>query len=259
MNVLNLFYVAYIWFINGLNLTSLPRLYYRLSNKRRIPVKKLRDLEKKAVKYARRQLDVHYLEYCFDLGICPETFRFKIPNDTAYKKNKEFYDVALQKQTEEAKYEKSLAENQFLNIKMEIFSKLTLFEKTLLMKLLVAQVARVSEKVIVKHSRKLQLLWRKQRPKSPDCLLNLSSRILTMEEEDALRFGLDHHILPSKVHTDDLKVNIEKATWIASKNSKTMKQFLMIFVKVLYIRCIPSSIRLEMYVVLEKTDASTWF
>ena len=84
------------------------------------------------------------------------------------------------------------------------------------MKLLVARVSRASEKVIIRHSRKLQLLWRKQRPSSPDCLVNLSSKKLRIEEEEALRFGLDHHILPSKVHTDDLKVNIEKATWIAS-------------------------------------------
>ena len=217
MNVLKLFYVAFVWFVNGLNLTSLPKLYYRLSNKRSISVKNLRLLEKNAIKYARRQLDVHYLEYCFDLGLCPETFKFKIPDMPAYKRIKEFYDVALRKQTDEAKYEESKAEKNFLKIKFEIFPNLTLFEKTLLMKLLVAEVARVSEKVIVKHSRKLQLLWRKQRPRSPDCLLNLSSRILTIEEEEALRYGLEHHILPSKVNTDDLKVNLEKATWIASK------------------------------------------
>ena len=85
------------------------------------------------------------------------------------------------------------------------------------MKLLVAQVAKVSEIVISKHSRKLQLLWRNQRPRSPDCLVNLSSRKLTVEEEEALRYGLEHHVLPSKINIDNLKVNIEKATWIASK------------------------------------------
>ena len=217
MNVLNLLYAAFIWFINGLKLTSLPKLYYRLSSKRGIRLKKLRDLEKTAIKYARRQLDVHYLEYCYDLGIYPETFKFKIPEDNAYKSKKEFYDVALKKQTDKAKYDESIAEKNFVDIKSEIFPQLTLFEKTLLMKLLVAEVARVSEKVVFQQSRKLQLLWRKQRPKSPDCLVNLSSRKLTIEEVEALRYGLDHHILPSKLNVDDLKVNIEKATWLASK------------------------------------------
>ena len=183
-------------------------------------MKKLRLLEKNAIKYARRQLDVHFLEYCYDLGICPEKFKFKVPDIAAYKTTKEFHDVALKKQTDQAKRDESTAEKDFSNLKLDIFQKLTLFEKTLLMKLLVAQVAKVSEKVVSKHSRKLQLLWRKQRPKSPDCLVNLSSRELTIEEKVALRYGLEHHVLPSKIKTDDLKVSIEKATWIASKQLK---------------------------------------
>ena len=77
MNALNILYAAFIWFINGLKLTSLPKLYNRLSSKRGVPVKQLRDLERKAIKYARRQLDVHYLDYCFDLSLYPESFKFK--------------------------------------------------------------------------------------------------------------------------------------------------------------------------------------
>ena len=217
MKILHGFYAAYIWFINGLKLTSLPQLHYGLSSKRGIPIKQLRKFEKTAIKYARRQLDVHYLEYCFDLGLCPQKFKFKLPKDTAYNNTKEFYDVALRKQTDEARRDESTAEENFLDFKFDIFSKLTLFEKTLYMKLLVARVANASEKVIHKHSQKLQLLWRKQRPSSPDCLVNLSSRQLTIEEQEALRYGLEHHILPSKVNIDEIKVNMEKATWIASK------------------------------------------
>ena len=218
-NILYLFYAAYTWFISSLKLTSLPKLYHRLSSKRGIPVKQLRLFEKYAIKYAKRQLDVHYLEYCFDLGLCPQTFKFKIPTVNAYKSTKEFYDVALKKQTDEARYDESNAGKQFFEMKSSLFIKLTLFEKTALMKLLVAHVAKVSEEVIIRHSRKLQLLWRKQRPTAPDCLVNLSSRKLTIEEEDALRYGLEHHILPSKVNADEIKLNVEKTAWIASKSS----------------------------------------
>ena len=80
-----------------------------------------------------------------------------------------------------------MAEKDFLQVKREVFSKLTLFEKTLFMKLLVPYIAKVSEEVISRHSHR-QLLWRKQRPKSPNCIVNLSSRSLTIEEEEALRF-----------------------------------------------------------------------
>ena len=124
MNFLTIFYAAYIWFTNGLKLTSLPRLYYRLSSKRGIPVKQLRQLEKIAIKYARRQLDVHFLEYCYDLGICPEKFKFKVPNIAAYKTTREFYDVALKKQTEQAKRDESTAEKHLFDLKFYIFQNL---------------------------------------------------------------------------------------------------------------------------------------
>ena len=124
MNILNVFYAAFIWFINGLKLTSLPKLYTYLSSKRSIPVKQLRNLERKAIKYARRQLDVHYLDYCYDLSLCPEPFKFKIPNNTAYKRKTEFYDVALKKQIDEAKYVESIAKKDFLSIKLEVFSQI---------------------------------------------------------------------------------------------------------------------------------------
>ena len=68
----------------------------------------------------------------------------------------------------------AIAKTNFDKSKFELFTKLTLFEKTLLMKLLVAQVSKVTEPALIRHSRKLQLLWHKQRPSSPDCLLNLS-------------------------------------------------------------------------------------
>ena len=128
-NILYLFYAAYTWFISSLKLTSLPKLYHRLSSKRGIPVKQLRLFEKYAIKYAKRQLDVHYLEYCFDLGLCPQTFKFKIPTVNAYKSTKEFYDVALKKQTDEARYDESNAGKQFLEMKSSLFIRLALSEK----------------------------------------------------------------------------------------------------------------------------------
>ena len=50
----------------------------------------------------------------------------------------------------------------------------------------------------MKQRRKLMNLWIKQRDKSPDCIKNYSKRELTIAEEDALRYGLNHHILPKK-------------------------------------------------------------
>ena len=213
-------YAAYIWFIRALNLTSLPKIYYRLSSETRgISIKELRIFEKNGVKFARRQLDVHYLEYCYDLNLCPQTFKFKIPATKAYSDKNAFYDVALQKQIREAKYGMSEAEKLFLDSKTVLFKKLTLFEKTCLMKLLVEYIAKTSEAIIFNHSRKLHSLWRKQRPSAPDCIVNLSSKKLTIEENEAVRYGLEHNILPLKINVDKIKASIEKATYSAKKKS----------------------------------------
>ena len=48
-----------------------------------------------------------------------------------------------------------------------------------------------------------------QRPRSPDCILNLSSYKLTIEERNALYRGLKNHILPKRIDSDKIKVNVE--------------------------------------------------
>ena len=60
------------------------------------------------------------------------------------------------------------------------------------------------------HQKKLYNLWCEQRIRSPKCIINLSSKKLTLQEEEVLRFGLDHHILPRKLNLASLKVYAER-------------------------------------------------
>ena len=55
------------------------------------------------------------------------------------------------------------------------------------------------------HQKKLYYLWREQTIRSPKCIINLSSKKITLQEE-VLRFGLDHHILPRKLNLAFLKI-----------------------------------------------------
>ena len=66
-----------------------------------------------------------------------------------------------------------------------------------------------SEKVLVTHKKKLLNLWNCDRCRSPPCLINLSKKKLTLCEENALRLGLKHHVLPKEVKGDALKVDLE--------------------------------------------------
>ena len=40
--------------------------------------------------------------------------------------------------------------------------------------------------IIMKHNFKLEKMWLRQKPRSPDCILNLSSYTLTIEEKNVL-------------------------------------------------------------------------
>ena len=69
------------------------------------------------------------------------------------------------------------------------------------------------------HNKKLFTLWKRQRPVSPDCVINLCQRDLSITENNALMYGLKHHILPKNVNENGLKCNIEVAVSDASKKS----------------------------------------
>ena len=57
-----------------------------------------------------------------------------------------------------------------------------------------------------------------QRNTSPDCIKNFSKRNLNILEEDALRFGLNHHSLPKKFNSYDTKANLEQLIYSIKKN-----------------------------------------
>ena len=62
-----------------------------------------------------------------------------------------------------------------------------------------------------RHEKKLFNLWKStSRLPNSKSLLNLSDRKLSIEEQNILQFGLNHHILPPKINHDDLKADIER-------------------------------------------------
>ena len=71
-------------------------------------------------------------------------------------------------------------------------------------------IGKFSNTVMERHNKKLLTLWKTERTKSPDCVKNLSNYKLTICEENALRLGLKHHILPAKINYDNIKVEVEK-------------------------------------------------
>ena len=57
-----------------------------------------------------------------------------------------------------------------------------------------------------------------QRDKSPNCIKNYSKRELTIAEKEALRYGLNHHILPKNFDNNTMKASIEQLAFSITKN-----------------------------------------
>ena len=52
-------------------------------------------------------------------------------------------------------------------------------------------------------------MWFRQRPRSPDCILNISEYKLTLEEKNCLYRGLKFPILPKKIDSDNVKIQVD--------------------------------------------------
>ena len=81
-----------------------------------------------------------------------------------------------------------------------------------------AYVVKASQTTNKHHQIKLMTLWKSQRRSTPNCLINISHRILTIKEEEALRYGLKHHILPRSVNDISVKTAIEKQIYYLKKD-----------------------------------------
>ena len=196
-----------IWYIRA---ASLPKLYYRLKDRREVDIQHLRKVEKAGLKVTKLLLDLKYFDTCVELGVCPNYLKFKPPKLPAYRDTKSVYRQVLSNQIKYSlKDLKSTKAHYSAQLKL-VCSRISTLEKIVLCHLLRKQYESLSHPILQTHNKKLMCLWKTERNRSPDCLLNLSKVKLSILEENALRFGLKNHILPKKVNEILLKVDIEK-------------------------------------------------
>ena len=89
------------------------------------------------------------------------------------------------------------------------------------MALLDKEFKRSATPHIKTHEKKLFNLWKKQSVRCPEAILNISKKRLTLKERNALRFGLNHPILPRKIEKDKMKTNIERLAFRLTNNTET--------------------------------------
>ena len=207
MNLVVLLNIATIWLKK---IYFLPKLNFNLNSKRNIPVKELRQLERHGQKVGKLRLDVKYFKQCRSLQICSEFLKFKYLKLEVYRSSNNLFQIILIKKLKELRRELKINERKYTSQKAKIFSKLSLIKKTCLILLLTEEFSNRAKTVIKTHHKKLLNLWKKQRNSNPDCIKNFSKRNLNILEEDALRYGRNHHSLPKKLNSYDTKANFEQ-------------------------------------------------
>ena len=191
--------------------SSLPELYYHVCKKRGIPVKTLRHLEKCGVRMSKLKLDVQYFETCLNLDLCPPKFRLKDAKVTEKALSSQIHRVVVEDALKNVCKDLQKAKSLYSKLLNDINSCLSLVERTSLNSLLCNRFRKEERIIRDRHRKKLFNLWSRQSKYSPDCITNISSKQLTVQEYNALQYGLHHHILPKSFDQDQVKVNIEKA------------------------------------------------
>ena len=170
-------------------------------------------------------MDILYWQRCLELRLCPEFLKFKPPNNNLYRRVEDVYEFVVKKSLFETKRELEEARRNNQQLQASIYGQITYMERIKLEHLLKRDTDKKMIDVEATHNKKLLNMWLKQRPRSPESLINLSKHKLTLEEKNVLYRGLNHHILPGKVNGDQLRVNIENlyknaVTWKSDKNKE---------------------------------------
>ena len=168
--------------------TSLPKLYYRISIKRAITIRKLRNLEKVGRKTVKIKLDLKYLQTCLELDRCPEFLKFKSPNLKVYNKPIDIYRLVVKKKLKEIKFEENLADCKYQAMKIGIFKESSLLEKSCFIHLLKKKFEQNAKTILNTHQRKLMKLYRKQTLRVLHAITNLSDKKLSLKKTNALRY-----------------------------------------------------------------------
>ena len=208
-NVAALLFAIANWFIAIK--PSLPDLYYNVSSKRGIPIKKFRYLEKRGLKATKLRLDVQYLETCLNMGLYPPMYRVKDTKVNTPVLNNKVEKVIIQNTLANARCDLEDAKSHYKAVLKEITDNISLMERICLNALLSRRYSKEVKDVHERHQKKLFNLWSKQSKFSPDCIRDISSRGLSIQERNALQFGLQHHIIPKSFDRTKVKVYIEEA------------------------------------------------
>ena len=170
----------------------------------------LRQFEKISRRLAGLKLDLMYFNKCEELSLIPQFLTCKLSSHEAYRNSKVFFKKALGEQ-------KKLVAGKLKDCKIEykrqaanLRQKISICQFRLLVSSLrLNATTKIIAEKTKRHNSKLYRLWMKQRPATPDCVINCSSKQLTLSQRNALMYGLNHSILPSKIDPIAIRASVD--------------------------------------------------
>ena len=198
------------WYIKANKNLPIGRLYHRLQSKGVVSKEELRRFEKVVLKLATYRQHLRYFDRCIELDLIPEFIKFKPPEIEAYKNPKMYYTQVVKEQRRLTATTLKEIKAEYITILKHLRQTVSTFDFRLFLVLLKEQVVKKSMLDKTKtHNKKLYALWQNQRPETPNCIINYSSKELNLSERYALIYGLNNHILPSNVDALKIKSSID--------------------------------------------------
>ena len=203
-----LLWLLSIWYMKST--FSLSKLYFNINNRKGVSVKLFRKYEVLSYKLGKKRLDKEFFCTCLDLEMCPKFLKFKPPQLKAYANTKHMYQQAVRQQLEVVDNEIDAKRKQWIYVRKMLYDHLNVLERRCLEKLLKTYLDNKLCADKDRINKKLKQLWNRNKSVSPDCLINLSSKSLSICEQNVLYLGLNHHVLPKKVNEDEIKAQVER-------------------------------------------------
>ena len=170
----------------------------------------LRKLEKLHIKRNKAQLDINFLINCKNFGVFPKFINVYLPNvdeKDIYGIKKKLRQNAIHKRIRE----RNDFDKKIRNVELQIKHKLNNFDWYILVKLLKRNVKNKENAVLKTHQKKIRNLTKNSTNPftQREVVKNLSSKHLTNEELDLLKFGLHHSLPPSRIYKANVFVSFE--------------------------------------------------
>ena len=189
-----------------------------------VSLQTLRRLEKLSIKTKKAELDLIFLNNCTTFNVYPKFVCFNIPLAN-YTDQRAIRKRLLKSAIKNRKDEKRQLDSDFAELTQTVRNKVSSLDWYVVNRAVAKNVENHVKSVVATHEKKLHNLTRnKILPLTCDeVITNISSQILTDDELEMLKNGLDYAIPPSGLNRTDIFATFELINRLLTTNIKDKK------------------------------------